>query len=178
MAIPIGNRKFVTCNCIALNLSGHRKTRSGWCKQFIARRGAIKGCVGYLTKIALALCIIIAESSVQAEPASTKASVHFEAANARNTSVADFGEAVRTQERQLDVIPIFLEYGAVPTERTECGFPTEFIIVELVRTIRWQGAATVDPARTETTRPCGIDQNIVGNFVSCVQLMNETRVRR
>ena len=178
MAIPIGNRKFVTCNCIALNLRCHGKARPRWCKQFIVCRCAVECCVGNGAEIATNLRVIVAEPSVQAEPASTETSVHFKAANARNTSVADFGEAVRTQERQLDVIPIFLEYGAVPTERTECGFPTEFIIVELVRTIRWQGAATVDPARTETTRPCGIDQNIVGNFVRCVELMNEASVRR
>ena len=90
--------------------------------------------------------------------------IHFDTFELRVAGVGDVGQAVFAQERELEVIPVAFEDGAVETQAIvrPLGLPADLIVGQEVRLVGRESAATVDAAGTESFGPRGIEHRVVG----------------
>ncbi len=79
------------------------------------------------------------------------------------------GEAILSQEGELEFLPSLVEDRAIPAHRSECGLPADLVIAEEVRIIRWNVGSPVHSAGPETARPGRVDHMIVGHLPREVQ---------
>ncbi len=68
------------------------------------------------------------------------------------------GEAVFTEEAELELLPPLMIDGAVPADRPKSGLPADFIVDQEVCVIGREARLPVDAAGPVPSRPGSIEQ--------------------
>ena len=99
--------------------------------------------------------------------------VAFDADHPRLAGVADDGQRVRPQERELEVLPVLVEHRAVEPQAVlqPRGLPADLVIGQVVGLIRRQVAVAVDAAGPEAGGDRAVDQLALVQAVGGVDLV-------
>src|SRR6185295_19624066 len=110
---------------------------------------------------------------VQGEPAADVVHVAFDAVDIRITAILNDGQAVFTQEAELETLPALVINRTIPADWSERCLPAQLIVDQEVGSVAKQARLTIDSARTEALGPGSIEHQPVARLVGGVEAIRE-----